>query len=245
MELIADTGKSKVFKSGNKAYKFMLNIDDFEKDTRTYNAIKSNGISNIIHYDTIDRDIKMMEMEYYPYNLEKYLANSYDFEMNTEQINKILFILTKTLSSLHCRDIVHGDFKAKNIMLDKDLNPIVIDFDLSETETKESDIRKFHILIYQLLYKVEYKPSVYNNYKRIMNKIDNDHPLIGNAMKKDNILFILEVFWIFNKKKDTLNLSNHELIKKQVLKFIEKRKKNNDSQYSEDIPSLDRVDNIR
>ena len=162
--------------------------------------------------------MNLKEMEYYPYNLEKYLANSYDFEMNTEQINKILFILTKTLSSLHRRDIVHGDFKAKNIMLDKELNPIVIDFDLSETETKESDIRKFHILIYQLLYKVEYKPSVYNNYKRIMNKIDNDHPLIGNAIKKDNILFILEVFWIFNKKKDTLNLSNHELIKKQVLK---------------------------
>jgi len=194
MELITETSKSKVYRNGDKVCKFLKSESIFDREIRSYNSIKKHKIRNIIHYRKIHEDIKMIEMNFYPYNLENYFKNCYNFEMTPEQIYKILFELTFSLSALHHNNIVHGDFKAKNIILDTNLNPIIIDFDLSEVETKESDIKKFHYLIYQLLYKVEYTPKLYNNYKKMMITLEKNHPFIADAMKKEDFAQLMDIF---------------------------------------------------
>ena len=109
--------------------------------------------------------------------------------------------------------IIHGDFKAKNIMLDKDYNPIIIDFDLSiiydnynindlgSNNIKEEidegikdDIKKLKFLVYQLLYKVEYNPKLYNNYNKIIKRIEIEHSELANAFIESNIDGIISYF---------------------------------------------------
>lgn len=197
MQLIANTGKSKVFQIDNKAYKFVFNKFNFEKEVETHSKIRDVDIPNIITFLDVDHDIKMISMDYYEYNLENYFANKYNFEMNTQQILKILFNLTLTLAKLHHHNIVHGDFKAKNIMLDNDLNPVVIDFEMVDTSDSENDIKKFKFLIYQLLYKVEYNPNLYNNFQNKFKDIERDHPLIAKAMNTNDLFKLLEVFKIY------------------------------------------------
>ena len=203
MEFINETSKSKIYRCDNKTYKFHLNKNTFEKEIELYWIIKNNNIPNTIQYFKIDPSIKMIEMDYYPYNLENYFQSCYNFQMNKQQIYKILFELTLSLNELHYNNIVHGDFKAKNIMLDINLNPIIIDFDLSQIETKESDIKKFHYLIYQLLYNVPYTPKLYNNYKKMMITLENDYPFIAEAMKKNNLIELSTLFNDHHLPRDT------------------------------------------
>jgi len=193
MKLIAHTGKSKVFRIGDKVYKFVLKKTEFNKEVKTYKQIEELNIPNIIQLDNVDVDINMISMNFYEYNLEEYFANKYDFEMKPEQIFNILYKLTLTIGNLHQNNITHGDFKAKNIMLDGDLNPVVIDFGMSYISNVENDIKKFHFIIYQLLYKVEYNPSLYNNFKQKITDIERDFPLIAKAMKTKDLFNLLKL----------------------------------------------------
>tara|TARA_B100000780_G_C21072155_1_gene431479 strand:+ start:557 stop:1162 length:606 start_codon:yes stop_codon:yes gene_type:complete len=193
MELIANTGKSKVFRIGDKAYKFVFKKSDFDKELKNYKKIEKFNIPNIIKLGDVDIDINMISMDFYEYNLEEYFANKYDFEMNPKQTFNILYNLTLTLGNLHQNNITHGDFKAKNIMLDGDLNPVVIDFDMSDISNVENDIKKFHFIIYQLLYKVEYTPTLYNNFKKKITDIEIDFPLIAKAMKTKDLFNLLKL----------------------------------------------------
>tara|TARA_B100001109_G_C18794211_1_gene441639 strand:- start:313 stop:945 length:633 start_codon:yes stop_codon:yes gene_type:complete len=203
MEFINETSNSKVYRNGDKICKYFKSNRAFYTEIRSYNAIKQHDIRNIINFIKIHEDMKMIEMNYYPYNLEDYFQSCYNFQMNKQQIYKILFELTLSLNELHYNNIVHGDFKAKNIMLDINLNPIIIDFDLSEIETKESDIKKFHYLIYQLLYNVPYTPKLYNNYKKMMITLENDYPFIAEAMKKNNLIELSTLFNDHHLPRDT------------------------------------------
>jgi len=213
MKVIYDSSKSKIYKNGDKIYKFncQSNSANFQKEIRLYEKIKNKNIPNIIKFSFYDEKIKMIEMDYYPYNIENYLADKYNIDISNTQINTIIFKIVFTLKTLHNNLIIHGDYKAKNMMLDRDFNLIIIDFDMSScydnnnilesrisiekinTEMKD-DIKKLNFLIYQLLYKVEYKPKLYNNYNKMIETIKKDHFELASAMKNLNIDKILSYF---------------------------------------------------
>ena len=80
MRLIYESNKSKVYKNGDKVYKFnsQSNNVNFLKELTINEKLKNINIPNIAKFSLIDFKIKMIEMDYYQYNLEEYLAGKYD-----------------------------------------------------------------------------------------------------------------------------------------------------------------------
>lgn len=199
MELIAETTKSKVFKVGNKVLKFRKHSKkkSFETELLIYDKINSLQIDNIIQFNKVDRDIMMIEMDYHPYNLESYFAGEYNsntFDLDEKNKFKLISTLVYIISLFQMNNIVHGDFKAKNILFDKNLKPIIIDFDLGEKGSMENDIYKMKILIYQILYKVEYKPKIYNNFDKLMEQnMKKDYNKIYNLLQKNDFFNLIKL----------------------------------------------------
>ena len=115
MKLINSSNKSKVYRNGDKVYKFNIqsNNSNFQRELRMYEKMKSHNIPNVIEYTMIDEKVKMFEMEYYPYNLEKYLAGKYKINITRSKMDEITYKIINTLKKLHSKLIIHGDFKAK------------------------------------------------------------------------------------------------------------------------------------
>lgn len=199
MELIVETTKSKVFKVGNKVFKFRKHSKkkSFETELLIYDKINSLQIDNIIQFNKVDRDIMMIEMDYHPYNLESYFADEYNsntFDLDEKNKFKLISTLVYIISLFQMNNIVHGDFKAKNILFDKNLKPIIIDFDLGEKGSMENDIYKMKILIYQILYKVEYKPKIYNNFDKLMEQnMKKDYNKIYNLLQKNDFYNLIKL----------------------------------------------------
>jgi len=199
MELIVETTKSKVFKVGNKVLKFRKHSKkkSFETELSIYDKINSLQIDNIIQFNKVDRDIMMIEMDYHPYNLESYFAGEYNsntFDLDEKNKFKLISTLVYIISLFQMNNIVHGDFKAKNILFDKNLKPIIIDFDLGEKGSMENDIYKMKILIYQILYKVEYKPKIYNNFDKLMEQnMKKDYNKIYNLLQKNDFYNLIKL----------------------------------------------------
>tara|TARA_Y100000389_G_scaffold1183_1_gene1210 strand:+ start:169 stop:783 length:615 start_codon:yes stop_codon:yes gene_type:complete len=197
MELIAETTKSKVFRIEDKVYKFRKHSKkkSFDNEMSIYNIINSLSLDNIIKFNNVDEDIMMIEMDYYPFNLESYFAGEYNvdtFDLDEKQKFKLIYIIVFIIGKLNMNDIVHGDFKAKNILFDRDFKPIITDFDLGNCGTLENDIHKMKILIYQILYHVEYKAKIYNNFDKLMEKnMKKDHPEIFRLLQKNDLCNLL------------------------------------------------------
>ena len=197
MELIAETTKSKVFRIEDKVYKFRKHSKkkSFDNEMSIYNKINSLCLDNVIKFNNVDEDIMMIEMDYYPFNLESYFAGEYNvdtFDLDEKQKFKLIYIIVFIIGKLNMHDIVHGDFKAKNILFDRDFKPIITDFDLGNCGTLENDIHKMKILIYQILYHVEYKAKIYNNFDKLMEKnMKKDHPEIFRLLQKNDLCNLL------------------------------------------------------
>jgi len=196
MFLIAETTKSKVFLSGEKVYKFRKNSKkkSFDNEILVYQEVQKLNLENIIKFNNIDRDILMIEMDYYPYDLESYIAGRYhsSISFNIKQKFKLIYTIVHIIGIFRLNNIVHGDFKAKNILFDSNLNPIITDFDLGKSGTLDNDLHKMKILIYQILYNVEYIPKLYNNINKLMDKnMKKDYNEIYKLLEDNNLCNLL------------------------------------------------------
>jgi len=198
MELIETTTSSKIYKLCDKVYKFNKQTTParFLNEMLYYNKMSSLEIPNIMEYLNIDEDIKMIEMKYYPYVLEKYFENAYPFIITKRKKNEIIYNLVNTMKKLHDNDLYHGDYKAKNILMDYNMNVKISDFNLSSgnQEDKGGDLRKLNLLIYQILYEVKYDKELYNNYESIFSKIEKDYGSLSINMRNHNLKEIMNYF---------------------------------------------------
>lgn len=198
MELIESTTSSKIYKLCDKVYKFNKQTTParFLNEMLYYNKMSSLEIPNIMEYLNIDEDIKMIEMKYYPYVLEKYFENAYPFSITKRKKNEIIYNLVNTMKNLHDNNLYHGDYKAKNILMDYNMNVKISDFNLSSgnQEDKGGDLRKLNLLIYQILYEVKYDKELYNNYESIFSKIEKDYGSLSINMRNHNLKEIMNYF---------------------------------------------------
>ena len=173
-----------------------LNTDEFvvekhHKSVKSYrlekqavNYIRTHKFKHVIRYHDTDDESLVITMEYCPYNLEKMIVYKNVMDKDT-----LMCDIISCLYALHNNDIIHGDFKAKNIMVNTDSEVKVIDFDLStfqctNKQKKLNDLNKCKLLTVQLLYEISYT-ECYPNYTEYLMKIKTDYPSLYPMMSKD------------------------------------------------------------
>jgi serine/threonine protein kinase len=128
-----------------------------------------NNARNIIQMKSYNINEKYIILEYVPKLLEDVIISCV---LTRDQQLNIINQLQDFLKDIHNLGYVHGDFKAKNILITNDLNQIkVIDFDLTSKSTNSKvDYDKLKFIIIQLYWGVSYEHS-WKNYKKLYSSI--------------------------------------------------------------------------
>lgn len=120
-----------------KVLKFIIKTYINDNLTYIYNFFLNNKNKNFIKINIIiDYDIfTILEMDY----IEG--CNMFDYFINiSKRINcyNILFDIVFALNYLHSNNIIHGDIKPNNIIINNEGIPIIIDYDLCKYFNTES-----------------------------------------------------------------------------------------------------------
>lgn len=191
----------------NTVSKMFDNMIDFNKEVKNMKDINKvvDKLYNIQTMISYDNNTKSIEYKYIPYNLEEILKGNIEKVIN---INSVIIDIIKILQSLHENNIVHRDFKAKNIQLTENLKPFVIDLgstkifnkDLNKNDIdnleklKREDIDKLWYLIIQLVFKIEYKLSYKKNTIEKFKKNKKELFNIFNSKNKYNLVNLIKIF---------------------------------------------------
>ena len=129
-----------------------------------------------------------------------------DFKLSTQSSLKILNAMASAAVHMHERGIIHGDFYAHNIMIDKNYNSILGDFggasyyekeDLEIGNTLEQfEVRAFGCLIEELLYlsaqdkrDIDLRNSLLQLQILCLNKVPKKRPLFKQILNQLNLDF--------------------------------------------------------
>ncbi len=127
-----------------------------------------DSVVKLIDYNEKEKKIYL---EYLPYSLDKLIKNK---ELYYKQKIYILIQICKYIIDSHELGIAHNDLKSKNIMLDKDYELKVIDYDLASwNDNPHRDIKQFKFLAIQMLFDIDYTQS-YKKYDSYVDIVPED-----------------------------------------------------------------------
>lgn len=158
---------SKVYKSYDKINDNIVAIKrvslkykkSFIKETEILLKLKTS--KNIIKLLDIFRDEKYVYivLPYYEEDLFNYLPKVLG---KPNKIFKILLGIAEGLFNIHSQNIMHGDIKLENILINKNEIPILIDFGLSKVTSKKIELEKLSKRISGTYYYLA--PEILTNY---------------------------------------------------------------------------------
>ena len=106
------------------------NIEDIIGDFEKLMNLKHKNISNIIGYHiTQDNRIFLISKEFKNGSLYDYIHKN-ENTLSSEEKMKIALGIINGLDYLHKNNIIHCHLNSRNILLDDELNPIIVDFGL-------------------------------------------------------------------------------------------------------------------
>jgi serine/threonine protein kinase len=158
----------------------LLNIYKFLIDNKNNNII---NIVKIINDNDDDFIIIMMEYIDGDNMMDYYLKHT---NISKNRRNRILIDLVCGMNFLHQNNILHGDIKPENIMIDIKGNPIIVDFDLSKKCLKDS----FYEIKRRFGTKMFIPPEINDNNFFCQ---ESDIWSFGVSM------FVVNIYYIFNK----------------------------------------------
>ena len=186
---------SKAFKR-QKAYQHEKHI------LRILNELQICNHAKMLSFDD---SLQNIDMVYIPFNLENLCREAKTTNIFSDiNLNLLIYEILLILESLHKHEIVHGDFKAKNIQLCRNNKPYIIDFDLTIIEFDDyehfmklatDDLHKMKLLIIQLIMMTDYK-STYTKYNSNISHIRSDNEELADLLtnKNYNLENIIEYF---------------------------------------------------
>jgi thiamine kinase-like enzyme len=126
----------------NVVYKYFNAKTRFDREIYFMNLIDKNdnlkNTNNFIKYNKYDKEKKMIILPYIKYNLEKLIRKIEIIENNYKIDKNKLIKKNNRLYETTCitNNIIHNDFRLKNIQMDENFNLIMIDFENSKEINK-------------------------------------------------------------------------------------------------------------
>ena len=203
-----------VSKNDTTVIKIFKSVKYFDNEVNVYKKLYENNVQRTAEMITFDKNVKHIVLPYIPYNLEKIIIG--ESEKKLDDLNIVLVIqeLLLCLRDLHDNNIIHGDYKAKNVQINNLLKPIVIDFGLSYMnldnddyeKQKMGDLMKMWFIIIQLLLGIDYKSS-YQRKKGNIKKIKMYLPGLIDIYDEKNYN-ITDIINFFNNEQNINKINN-------------------------------------
>jgi serine/threonine protein kinase len=163
-----------ILKKGNKEYvgkhiKFSgrISISATKDAYIKLLSVNSNCIVTIKHVIDLEDELFIV-MEYVNWiTLNKYMKEIYfkESDKNMEKLKYIFSNIAKAIDSVHSYNLVHADITGSNILISKNLEIKIIDFDFAILDLKISksiDVLKYHSLIFEFIFEQIYLSEKYD-----------------------------------------------------------------------------------
>lgn len=184
----------------NVVYKYFNAKTRFDREIYFMNLIDKNdnlkNTNNFIKYKKYDKEKKMIILPYIKYNLEKLIRKIENIENNNKiDKNKLIKKIIDCMKQMHKNNIIHNDFRLKNIQMDESFNLIMIDFENSKEINKlkleeknkllKQELNLLKFIIIQIVYNINYKDAerFYKKENFYLNKFNNDYPELKDLFK--------------------------------------------------------------
>lgn len=142
-----------IYKRGKLIKKQFYDYSKLAVEMNIYKKLKQNKVRHLVDYSKFSLNDNSLTMKYYPYNLEEVITNGLIKDSDKDIKAKIMQQLIEFLNDCHNSKVSHNDFKAKNILVDKEFNIYVSDFDLSKSGDSIDtfdDYQKLIVLMLQI-----------------------------------------------------------------------------------------------
>lgn len=207
LKLIGEGESGKVYQDkDNNVIKIFKNKKTFQHEKLIMENINKNNIYKSVKMISYNNEELSIKMPFIPHNLEKICENTQatTLKLSDFDINELIMELLLILLDLHNNRMVHGDYKAKNIQIDSNMKPYIIDYDLSEInfldeisfkEKKIGDLHKMKLLIIQIILGIDY-PSTYKKIKSHLKNIEKNSPELKKLLssKEYNLDELIKFF---------------------------------------------------
>jgi serine/threonine protein kinase len=180
MEFIDNGCTGDVFRQGDYVYKVHGSDRTYNREIKVVHKLMGLDFQHVVQYYQTDQS-KTIKMDYVEYNLEGLIQ---DDVIDTPTM--IIMSVLTCLKQLHDNSIIHGDYKAKNIMINEDGQIKVIDFDhgkLSDNMVlKMDDLDKAKILILQIIFGMSYD-ECHPHKKLLVNELKKTDEVLANMLE--------------------------------------------------------------
>jgi len=207
MNFINEGHSSVVYFNNDKSHvsKSFRREKDYQHEKHILTILDRINICKHANMLSFDDNMKKIDIVYIPFNLENLCCEAKkNNNFDKIDINLLIYEILLILESFHKHEIIHGDFKAKNIQLCNNYKPHIIDFDLTIVEFDDyehfmklamEDLHKMKLLIIQLIMMTDYK-STYTKYTTNISHIRSDNEELANLLtnKNYNLKSIIDYF---------------------------------------------------
>lgn len=121
--------------------KRFTNPTSFIRETTFIDTCKN--IEEIIKYEDIIEDKNCKYVVYPNLNCNDLFFHIMNSKMNKETRNKIFYNIMIGVDKIHKKNLIHGDFKIENIMVQNDTSVKIIDFEFSQLLSNDNIPNKF------------------------------------------------------------------------------------------------------
>ena len=134
------------------------NAHAYEREVGTLERLRARGIDDVIAIKGHDDRTKTVSLEYLPHTLEDLIVRR---TLTPRQKKDILERLAWFLVQIHGTGTIHGDFKAKNVVVSGDVRTVkVVDYERSKLSNDNADnIKKFKFMMLQMAFDLPYAKS--------------------------------------------------------------------------------------
>jgi len=142
----------------------------YGREVGTLTKLHAHGIDDAIAIKGHDDRTKTVSLEYLPHTLEDLIVRR---TLSPRQKKDILERLAWFLVQIHGTGTVHGDFKAKNVVVSGDMRTVkVVDYERSKRSDDDTDdVKKFKFMMVQMAFDLPYAKS-YKGFAKYASRFD-------------------------------------------------------------------------